>query len=379
MSKLLKTTWLFLLVMITLTGTTNIAIAQNITVNTATLEGLDITPDNMWGFQIVSVAPRDVQCGIEGNLVFRNTSHSIKYKFVYTVKPGLNVIDPHTINPGLTFSSQALRELFMDYKVLPQGTYQYCVVLTPNITNTEFVTEKVDDCIYKQSKDLFSINLLEPENGAKIYEYNPMLSWIATYPFPNQLTYKIRIAEIKEGQNTANAIVRNNAIYSENNLMTNSIVYPVYGKPLQVWQPYAWTVDAYYKGIFLGGAQPWKFTIVEDSILKTLPKQSSYIDINIDKGDNRYYAVGNAKIKYSENDFLQNELKIKLVKKGIEIKSSETVWRVERGVSFYTYDLTDFGLNHNQEFEIIIEFKNAKNTQNKQELKFRYVNPDFVK
>lgn len=379
MSRLLKTTWLFLLVIVIVTSTAGITIAQDITVNTATLEGIDITPDNMWGFQIVSGAPRDVQCGIEGSIVFRNASHSIKYKFVYTVKPGLNIIDPRTINPGLTFSSMALRELFMDYKVLPQGTYRYCVIITPNITNTEFVTEKVDDCMYKQSKDLFSINLLEPENGAKIYEYNPMLSWIATYPFVNQLTYKIRVAEIKDGQNTANAIARNNAIYSENNLMTNSIVYPVYGKPLQAWQPYAWTVDAYYKGIFLGGAQPWKFTIVEDSILRTLPKQSSYIDINIDKGDNRYYAVGNAKIKYSENDFLQNELKIKLVKKGTEIKSGEAVWRVERGVSFYTFDLTEFNLSHNQEFEIVIEFKNAKNTQNKQELKFRYVNPDFVK
>ena len=366
---------LMMLLLLSSQGTT----AQNIIVNTAPLEGLDITPDNMLGFHVQSLESENIICRIEGNISFRNSNHNIKYNFTYTIRPGLNVFDPALIHPQWSYSSSALRELFLNHKILPQGTYQYCVTIIPKVPGGDYTPgSKVDDCIYKQSKDLFSITLLEPENDAKIYEYNPMLTWVATYPFVNELTYKIRIAEIKDGQNTENAIARNNHIYSESNLMSNSIIYPVYARPLKVWQPYAWTVDAYYKGIPLGGAQPWKFTIIEDSLFKNLPVESSYVDVNIDEGRNTYYAVGQVKIRYSENDYLQNELNILLVRKGNEL-SKPIIWKVKRGVNFETYDVSTYRLRHNETFEIIVEPKNSRSTSNKKTIKYKYVNPDFVK
>ncbi|HTN46381.1 MAG TPA: hypothetical protein VL098_08550 [Flavipsychrobacter sp.] len=354
--------------------------AQNILVNMAMLEGMDITPDNMFGFQIQSLETRDTRCRIEGTIRFRNGNHSIKYTFPYSLKPGLNLFTRDAVHPTWTYSSTALRELFEHYKVLPQGTYQYCVTVIPTNSSSEAPGDlKIDDCVYKQSEDLFSITLLEPENDAKLYEYNPLFSWVATYPFQSELSYRIRIAEIKEGQNTENAIARNNPIYTESNLMTTTMTYPMYGKPLKTWQPYAWTVDAYYKGILLGGAQPWKFTIVEDSLNKTLPKASSYIDMNMDKGAERYYAVGNIKLRYSENDFLQNELKVKFFLKGKEVKDREFVWKVNRGVNFNTHELEDFNIKHKEDFEVIIEYKNAKTSNHHQKIQFKYVDPNLVK
>ena len=374
----LKMRWLRLviLLMLTILQTT---IGQQIIVNTAPLEGLDITPDNMWSFQIQSMESKDIRSRIEGHIRFRNSDHSIKYSFMYTIKPGMNLFDGKSVQPAWSFSSGALRELFMEYKVLPQGTYQYCITITPFVNNSESVGgDKVDDCIFKQSEDLFSITLIDPEDDAKLYEYNPMLSWVATYPFLNELTYRIRVAEIKEGQNSANAIARNNPVYSEKGLTPSSMIYPVYAKPLQTWQPYAWTVDAYYKGILLGGAQPWKFTIVEDSLLKSIPKESSYIDMNIDNGSIRHYAVGNIKLRYAERAFLQNELSVKFLKKGKELKCRVEPWKVSRGDNFNVFDLEDCNLKHNDEFEVIIEFKQAKSTPIKQELKFKYANPDLL-
>lgn len=349
-------------------------------VNTAMLDGLDITPDNMWNFQIQSLSTENQNCLIEGSIVFRSSGHTVKYSFSQTINPGLNLFNSATINPTWTFSSPALKELFTYHKVLPQGTYQYCVSVTPKTVGGERnLAGKVNDCIYKQSEDIFSITLLEPENNAKLYEYNPMLTWIATYPFLNELTYRVRVAEIKEGQSTENAIARNNPIYAESNLVPNTIVYPLYAKPLELWQPYAWTVDAYYKGILLGGAQPWRFIIVDDSLLKTLPKESSHIDINIETGKGRYFAVGEVKLKYKESDYLSNELTISFVRKGKEIKKSGEVWVVSRGENFWSKDISDMGLRHNEEFEVVVEKKQGKENQKIQKIKYRYVNPQFVK
>lgn len=354
--------------------------AQNIIVNTAPLEGLDITPDNMWGFQVQSMERGNIKCRIDGSLTFRNSDHSIKYSFTHTLRPGLNLFDAATVHPKWEFSSSALRELFLEHRLLPQGTYQYCVSILPNVTGGDNSPgSSVDDCIYKQSEDLFSITLLEPENDAKLYEYNPMLTWVATYPFVNELTYRIRVAEIKDGQNTENAVTRNNPVYSENNLMSTSIIYPVYARPLRVWQPYAWTVDAYYKGILLGGAQPWKFTIVEDSLFQKLPDESSYVDVNADEGRNTYFAVGGIKLRYAENDFLQNELILRMVRKGKEPSDPAITWNVQRGMNFETFDVSTYKLRHNEAFEIIIESKNSRTGKNKKTIKYKYVNPDYAK
>ena len=368
---------LLLLLLLTLV---NRAAAQDFIVNTAPLEGLDITPENMLGFQVQSTATSDVPCKIEGSMVFRSGGHFIKFSFLTSIRPGLNQFDPQVIHINPSYSSAALRELFTIHKLLPQGTYKYCITLVPNVGISEVAGGlHMNDCIYKQSKDLFSLTLIDPEDDAKLYEYNPMLSWVATYPFVNELTYRIRVAEIKQGQNTVNAIARNNPVYSENNLMSNSIVYPVYGKALRALQPYAWTVDAYYKGILLGGAEPWKFTIVEDTVRKTKVGDVSYLDINSDDGNNRYGVPGQIKVKYSENDFLQNELKIKLLKDGKELKRFDEVWPVTHGENFATYDISELRLRDKEEFEMQIEYKNTKSTQKIQEIKYIYVNPDFLK
>ena len=375
MKILLKRRCLFLFLLLLLAKFTN---AQNIIVNTATLEGLDITPDNMWGFQIQSMESKDIRSRVEGHIRFRNTSHSIKFSFMYTIKPGLNVFDANTVHPTWSFSSAALRELFIDYKVLPQGTYQYCIAVTPNVVNSESVGgDKVDDCIYKQSKDLFSITLLEPEDDAKLYEYNPMLTWVATYPFLSELTYRVRVAEIKEGQNTENAITRNNPVYSEKNLIPSTVIYPVYAKPLQAWQPYAWTVDAYYKGILLGGAQPWKFTIVEDSLLKEVPKDPPYIELNAEKGLSVFYAAGELKLKYIERNRRYNKLQFTIIdEKQKPVKYKDNEWLVKNGdnrtilVFHETINLKHWAL-----YKLVVKTEDG----NEYAIPFRYVNPLYLK
>lgn len=351
--------------------------AQQFLIDLSMVDGVDITPDNLFNFQVQSLSKTPADATIKGTIRYRNSDLSISYWFTTRLQPGLNIFSKEKVNAQFQYSSGALKDLFQIYKILPYGTYKYCVEIgTPN---GEGSFGGNSECLYRQSEDQFMITLIDPENDAKLYEYNPQLTWVATYSFSSALTYRVRVTEIKEGQNTASAINRNNPVYEEKNLLQNSIVYPVYAKPLKAFQPYAWTVDAYYKGILLGGAEPWKFTIVEDSLYEALPDESSYIDINIDNGSNRYYAVGNMKLKYSENDFLKNELKVKLFRNGKEIKKSERTWSVNRGVNFQTYDLSDLKLKHKEEFEVVIEFKNAKSNHSNQSIKFKYVNPDFVK
>lgn len=288
----------FLLLLFLLAGT---AQAQDMTVDLSLIDGVELRPDNIFSYRIQNHSGQVQQALIEGRVQYRQSGLSFSYRYTLNLQPGMNSISRDVIpSPSWTFSSPSLKELFLNYAKLPQGTYEYCVSVTLKKNGSVEYPDPSDPqaCVYQTVEDLFLIHLVTPENDAKIYEYNPMLAWVVNYPFASELSYKLRVAELKQGQTPQSAITRNNAMYRDDHVMTTGTVYPVTARPLQKWQPYVWTVDAYYKGILLGGAEVWKFTIIDDSELVAVPKEQSYYEFEKHQGDTRLYAVGELKLKY---------------------------------------------------------------------------------
>jgi len=369
------TTKVILLVALCLTGAATAGHAQEPVVEMSALDGVDITPDNIFSFGVQSFAPGAVDVTIRGVLRYRNSDLKIDYEFTTKLQPGMNLFSRDKVHTSLRYSSGGLRELFEQHRMLPFGTYQYCVSVAP--ATGENNAKDASECVFRQSEDQFMITLVEPENKAKIYEYNPVLSWLATYSFSGALTYRIRVAEIKEGQNTASAIARNNPVYEEKNLTGNSIVYPVYAKPLKAFQSYAWTVDAYYKGILLGGAEPWRFIIIEDSLLKEVPHDPGYIELNVEKGNSVFYAVGELKLKYIEKNRKSQTIHFTLTDQNNKaVKLRENEWKVSIGDNRITIPFHEvINLKHWKYYKITAETE----TGQVYTIPFRYVNPLYLK
>lgn len=371
------TKYLLLLGLITFLGRLSAYSQNDIFVNLAPVDGVDLTPDNLLSYQIQSNLKKRTHALVQGTIRYRNSDMRISYRFEYDLQPGVNMLSANALRPQYDYSSVALKELFELYKKLPQGIYEYCVAVKPDYNVNETVPGPVyDECVYHKSEDIFLIDLVDPGNDAKIYEYNPMLNWAVNYPFASELTYRLRVTEIKQGQNTAAAISRNNPVYEERNLRQLSQIYPVYGKPLQKNQPYAWTVDAYYKGILLGGAEPWKFTIIEDSLLNGLPHESYFVDIRKEKDAAIYYAVGKLKLKYVLDEKLQDVLTVSLTtKSGNVIKLKEKTLTAVQGDNRYEIDLKEeVSLTHLGNYQFTIT--NEKGEQFI--LPVKYINPDYL-
>lgn len=344
------------------------------TVDMSMLDGLAITPDNMLGFTIQSSLPAGTGAEIKGLIRYRQTGKWLRYSCQTRLQPGLNRIDAGSVRLSYTRSDAALQELFVNYKMLPQGTYQYCVEIVPLSAAGERVAGGGDEqCVINKSEDLFLINLVDPENNAKIHERNPVLSWIVNYPFASQLTYRIRVAEVKQGQTNVTAITRNNPVYAESNLPQTTTTYPVYAKQLELFQPYAWTVDAYFKGLLLGGAEPWRFTIVEDSEMVAVPVDIAYYQIDGQNSKSSLIAVGELKLKstiHINSDTLQvlvsdvNGRKVKQLVESFPLVFGENLIRLE----------CRFALRHKQHYQVQL----VGQAGNKVILPFVYYNPDFV-
>ncbi|UZJ63999.1 hypothetical protein OKW96_16525 [Sphingobacterium sp. KU25419] len=155
-----------------------------------------------------------------------------------------------------------------------------------------------------------------------------------------------------------------------------SQIYPVYAKPLQKFQPYAWTVDAYYKGILLGGAAPWRFTIIEDSLLMAIPTDQSYYDFSKQGGDTKILGIDTLKLKfhsYSEKDTLQLQLQDE---DGKEIKYATKFYALKAGTNYMDLDFPGKAvLKHNKTYIMFIE----TNRKSIYKIPFTYINPLFLK
>lgn len=349
----------------------------SVIVNVGTLEGIEITPQNVFNYSIVNNEGRSKDVLVKGSLIYRNSPLRFTYSYKATLQPGMNSFSRDIVHdPQWFFSSTGLQELFFTYGKLPQGTYEYCVEvgLDPSKIENPY-SDPVDGCIYYTVNDIFLINLVTPENDAKLYEYYPMLGWVVNYPFASELTYRVRVAELKEGQNNENAITRNNPVFQESNVFATGITYPVTAKPLQVFQPYVWTVDAYYKGILLGGAEVWKFTIIEDSLLEAVSAEQAYYDFVEHKGDTRLYAVGAVKLKY-KSEQMNDTLFIRIFnEKGKEINYSQKELPLRIGDNRIDIDLFDKArVNHRKKYVVEVTTKKQKQYR----VPFMYINPRFI-
>jgi hypothetical protein len=351
---------------------------QTYSVDLSLIDGIELNPDNIFNYRIDNRSNQSQQVEITGRLYYRRSALNFTYKYSTLLQPGINTISKNTIpSPSWTFSETALRELFLNYNKLPQGTYEYCVTVNPRKPGSEQPDpNEPSACTYQTVEDLFLINLITPENDAKIYEYNPMLAWVVNYPFASELSYKLRVAELKQGQNPQNAITRNNPMYKDDHVMTTGAIYPVAAKPLQKWQPYVWTVDAYYKGILLGGAEVWKFTIVDDSELVAVPRDQSYLNIKLEAARSELYAIGALKLKYILEDLNQDVLQLNLFdNSGKKIKLPEKELQAVYGDNRYILDFKEkIFLKHFQKYRLEI----VSITGEKFVILFKYINPELI-
>jgi hypothetical protein len=153
---------------------------QNIIIEASALDGLDITKDNMFNYQLISNLTQSINAKVEGSIRYKQSDYRIQYVFETRINPGSNTVENSKTQANFDYSSTGLRELFTLYNTLPSGTYEYCISVTPyNNVGEIDLGGKVEECIYYQKQEMFLINLIEPENNAKIYEKNPSLTWIA--------------------------------------------------------------------------------------------------------------------------------------------------------------------------------------------------------
>ena len=341
------------------------------------VEGRELTTQSALDYRIVHNGTTPIEVRIKGTIRHRDQKMYLKYEFTRRLQPGMNLIADSRSGINWQSDNSGLRSLFVDYGRLPQGTYEYCVEVLPGGSTVEQpAIEGNVECVYHTADDLFALNLIDPEDKAVLRAPYPVFSWVANCPFVAELTYRIRVAEQHPGQNAVNAIARNNPMWQESGLFAPTAVYPVNGRPLEYGVPYVWTVDAYYRGLLIGGAETWRFMLLEDSLLPAVPRATYHIDIRQEKGENAVFAIGELKIKYHLRELRSDSLQFTLLTTdGKDLKLPRAAYAISEGDNRIEIDLREVsGIRHMKKYVMKVQ----DGSGNTYQLPIRYINPEFL-
>lgn len=349
--------------------------AQSVTIQVVSVNPFQLKYDDLYDIEINNDGASYSNVNISGRLYFSASKVSISFTKTMPLPKGKTTLSRQNFTPQLTFSDNNLKTLY-NANIFPNEDFEYCVELAEKATAESNRNILASDCIYDKADNGILLNLIDPDDNAKISDLNPALSWNMSSVLPN-IQYRLRLAELREKQTANQAVLRNPLLVDMSSIGATTQQYPFSAPALQYWTKYGWTVDAYLGNILMASAESWQFAIVDDSIVASIPKDIGYLDIRKDLLLKNLYAVGKLKISYKLDQLKQDNLKCILTdneKSNIDLKQQAIV-NVKYGDNFFEFDFKDkIKLKHLHQYRITVTNSEGQSYP----VDFLYFNPDFL-
>jgi hypothetical protein len=127
---------------------------------------------------------------------------------------------------------------------LPVGIFNACFSILKR--NAETLDKITEDCETIEVEPASPPFLSMPDDGAEIDQSRPMFTWLPPSPANlfNNLKYELKLVEVNNNQNPADAIQNNLALVQQSYISNNTYQCPASLKPLDTAKLYAWQVKA---------------------------------------------------------------------------------------------------------------------------------------
>lgn len=256
----------------------------------------------------------------------------------------------------LNYSNFDILEFEEKSGLFPFGRYSICVFsrclgadcggLGADAGNMEGM-----ECVNVLVENPTPLMLSYPENESEIEVSRPLFSWIPPSPVAASagLNYRLRLVEVLEGQNKADALNINRPLIDLSGVERPTLMFPLDVADLEKGKWYAWQVEAFVGNTYVAKSEQWKFKVKKEEEVVDEPivfelKQELYNEIYLVKGDS-------LKLKYLEQYHLGKNLDFKfsiIGENGFKIEKNKIDNTIlKEGLNEYTIYLRYPGLNLN--------------------------------
>jgi hypothetical protein len=246
------------------------SIASQVTLQVTVPAAGMIQKAQLWNLLAVNNSTRSFDCRFEMVLRDRATGQEVMAATTgqFNLAPGAKQLNASLLTPVQYnylngFSGGHLQGL------LPVGTYTACYSLwAVNIKENALA----EDCVPFDAEPLNPPMLSFPADSARLDAAPVQFNWLPPMPagmFTN-LQYEMVLTEIREGQKPEEAVQDNLPLYSEGNLLNNTLGYPAAANRLETGKWYAWQVIARDNSNYAGKSEVWVFSVVKDSVAEII-------------------------------------------------------------------------------------------------------------
>lgn len=292
---------------------------SQLSITHATVNSFNITPQGLVQVSVLNSTSVSHQLHLEAWL--SNNSNQPILKVItrdFTVKPGLNLINPSEISFVQTqYGSNQQAEFVRTQHTLPSGYFKYCARLVAKGT-IETTDEYCDEI--ESSVNTF-LYLVHPYDKDTIETKYPLLLWNHSEPFnllaPGE-SFRLILVELNTGQSPEAGVTANRPLFMKNNLLTHSINYPMDAGELKEGKRYAWQVQKMANGNIINKTEAWEFTIAQPKE----NKPTKYALLN-KKSDAGFYLVADNTLYFRfEEDYTGGKIDIKILDENHKVIST---------------------------------------------------------
>jgi hypothetical protein len=242
-----------------------------------------VQKDGLWNILAVNNSNTNYECRLELVLRDRLTGQELITAATgqFALKPGAGQLNVNMLNP-IRYNYFATG---MDGKLqglIPAGTYTACYVLTATGTKEINLAE---ECVPFDVEPLSPPMLIFPADSAQEEISPAQFSW--TPPAPegmfDRLHYEVLITPVNEGQKGNEAIQENMPLFSDNNVLANTMNYSVGLPAFEKDKWYAWQVIAKDERNYAGKSETWVFKVKSPVQPKVDPAAKSYVVLKRDR------------------------------------------------------------------------------------------------
>ena len=193
---------------------------------------------------------------------------------IIALLPGANILNNTSILRGnLSYFSTGLQVQIAQTGRIPEGSYDACLSISDVAGNVLAQNVCASFTIVYPDPP----HLVFPSNGDTVSMSYPIFQWTPLQvPIQYQLHYVLKVVEVLPGQNINQAIAANIPQYTNENLLTPTLQYPVNALPLKSGSIYAWQVQALDQNGFspasnYGKSEIWTFAYTNSSMIVLHP------------------------------------------------------------------------------------------------------------
>ena len=206
------------------------------------------------------------------------------------VKQGGNVLTAMMSQSRIQFGNNPAASILSQTGRFPEGEYEYCfeftIVEKPNAAEQVF-----ENCFNYLIQPLIPLSLIYPGDGDEICNTRPELTWQPAMPLNNNLQYRVMLAEKKDKQQAADALMNNVLVLQQDNIAGFMLLYPPQVAALQKDKKYVWQVIACLGNTKVTQSEIWEFNTKCDD-KKPDSSKESYRELSSSLNGN-YYVVSN--------------------------------------------------------------------------------------